>query len=128
MRLINNGFFCRICSQVPEIRRKGKQSRLLRHNYSGNHLKHYGLLPSACEGYVFTGVCLSTGGVCLSAYWDTTPPEQTSPRETATAADGTHPTGMHSCSHCTGLGPGAVQETGLVHEETMGPCLCLETI
>ena len=56
------------------------------------------------------------GGVCLSAYWDApweqTPPrsrhppwEQTSPRsrhppppgETATAADGTHPTGMHSC-------------------------------
>ena len=32
----------------------------------------------SCEGYVFTGVCLSTvgrgGGVCLSAGWDTTPP------------------------------------------------------
>ena len=63
------------------------------------------------------------GGVCLSACWDTTPPsrhpprsrppwstprEQTPPRrrtpgsrpppgEMATAADGTHPTGMHSC-------------------------------
>ena len=80
----------------------------------------------------FTGVCLSTGGVCLSACWDTTPyqeqtppqsrhpqeqtpprsrhppgtdtprsrhpPEQTPPpRDTVTAADGTHPTGMHSC-------------------------------
>ena len=40
----------------------------------------------SCEGYVFTGVCLSTGGggVCLSAWWDTTPrsrhpPEQTPP-------------------------------------------------
>ena len=61
------------------------------------------------------------GGVCLSACWDTTPlgagipPEQARPwtrpprtrhpsgsrhrpgAETATAADGTHPTGMHSC-------------------------------
>ena len=60
------------------------------------------------------------GGVCLSVYWDTItppppeqtppgadppgtrhpPPEQTPPppgAETATAADGTHPTGMHSC-------------------------------
>ena len=27
----------------------------------------------------------------------TTPPEQVPPRDTATAADGTHPTGMHSC-------------------------------
>ena len=54
------------------------------------------------------------GVVCLSACWDTPPPrsrhphqEQTppgahtprehTPQETATAADGTHPTGMHSC-------------------------------
>ena len=50
-------------------------------------------------------------GVCLSASWDTHPPtrtrypppdqappkDQASPQETATAADGTHPTGMHSC-------------------------------
>ena len=33
----------------------------------------------SCKGYVFTGVCLSTGGVCLSACWDT-PPEQTPPQ------------------------------------------------
>ena len=80
----------------------------------------------SCEGYVFTGVCLSTGGVGVSVSVhagihppgaDTlpgadTPPEQTPPRgadtsprsrhpppprDTATAADGTHPTGMHSC-------------------------------
>ena len=112
----------------------------------------------SCEGYVFTGVCLSKGGRprevwggdgCLSACWDTTPPgadtpqEQTPPKsrhppeqtppgqtppksrppksrhpqgrhppksrhppradppppDTATAADGTHPTGMHACWH-----------------------------
>ena len=82
-------------------------------------------LPSAnevCEGYVFTGVCLSTGGgveaqaqgglprgcvqaqawegvqtqaqggVYPSMHWGKHPPQQT-----ATAADGMHPTGMHSC-------------------------------
>ena len=47
-----------------------------------------------CEGYVFTCVCLSTGGrvmhgrgrrgLCMAG-------------EMATAAGGTHPTGMHSC-------------------------------
>ena len=73
----------------------------------------------SCEGYVFTGVCLSTGGVCsrgvsgpggrlllggllwgvwssgdgIPACTEADPP----PEETATAADGTHPTGMHSC-------------------------------
>ena len=31
----------------------------------------------SCEGYVFTGMCLSTGGVCLSACWDTTTTPQT---------------------------------------------------
>ena len=45
----------------------------------------HSLLPPAnevCEGHVFTGVCLSTGGVCPIACWDTlTPgPEQTHPR------------------------------------------------
>ena len=28
----------------------------------------------SCEGYVFTRVCLSTGGVCPSGCWDTHPP------------------------------------------------------
>ena len=28
------------------------------------------------------------------------PPWQTPPQQTATAADGTHPTGMHSCFRC----------------------------
>ena len=77
----------------------------------------------SCEGYVFTGVCLSTRGRCLPkcmlGYTPRTksrppgtksrhPPDQkqtsprdqrqTLPRQTATAVDGTHPTGMHSCS------------------------------
>ena len=101
----------------------------------------------SCEGYVFTGVCLSTGGgllqagvpgpggclvpgegsasggmpgpgggVCSSGVpgpggsaprgvpgpgWGVVSQHalrQTPPGETATAADGTHPTGMHSCS------------------------------
>ena len=49
------------------------------------------------QGNMFTGVCLSTGGVpgpggCLvlgGARWR--------PPRTATAAGGTQPTGMHSC-------------------------------
>ena len=52
---------------------------------------------------LFTG-----GGVCLSACWDAPPREQTPPppweqippEQTATVADGTHPTGMHSWLFC----------------------------
>ena len=79
----------------------------------------------SCEGYVFTGVCLSTGGGCLVGgsglggvcSWEDAGSggvcsrgvfsqgrlvsqhalRQTPPRGTATAADSTHPTGMHSC-------------------------------
>ena len=86
--------------------------------------------------FLHLSVILSTGGgICLSACWDTTPPQDQAPgtrytplgpgppdqappprgqvplgpdtppdqtppppgAETATAADGTHPTGMHSC-------------------------------
>ena len=85
-------------------------------------LTFYYRLQWSWEGYGFTSVCLSTGGVggggllpggawswgcawswgvCLvgggglvsqHALWQTPPPG-----EMATAADGTHPTGMHSC-------------------------------
>ena len=57
----------------------------------------------SCEGYVFTGVCLSTRGgvVCLIAYWDTTPNpqvdtpwEQTPPR--SRAPEQTPPGSRHS--------------------------------
>ena len=68
--------------------------------------------------FLHLSVILSTGGVCLSACWDTppgatprkhtpgnTPPRSTPPGSThnpppekAAAADGTHPAGMHSCS------------------------------
>ena len=80
--------------------------------------------------FLHLSVTLFTGGVCLSACWDTAPsweqalppgpatprtrppppsshrPEQAPPpgtrhpppgAEAATASDGTHPTGMHSC-------------------------------
>ena len=74
--------------------------------------------------FLHLSVILSTGGVCLSVWWDTTPlgpgtptyqaapktrhsPKDKAPLQdqaypptgvqTATAADGTHPTGMHSC-------------------------------
>ena len=79
-------------------------------------------LPSAtkCEGYVFTGMCLSTGGGAASVHVGIphpgpgiprtrrTPQEQVAlrnrpsqtrhpPQQTATAADDMHSTGMHSC-------------------------------
>ena len=60
------------------------------------------LLPSArsCEGYVFTRVCHSVQGGCLSQcmLWYHHRPGSRHPPETATVADSTHPTGMHSCS------------------------------
>ena len=88
----------------------------------------YYCLQQSCEGYVFTHVCLSTGGVsaprgqsapgrvcsrgvstlggglltggvsALGGLVSQHALRQTHPRKTATAADGTHPTGMHSCS------------------------------
>ena len=83
-------------------------------------------LPPAnkvCEGYIFTRVCLSTGGVCPIPCWDTPPPptEQTPPpgkhplRASTPWADtplaqcilgygkqagGTYPTEMQACSDC----------------------------
>ena len=99
-----------------------------------NH--HYNVLDGgdnycpqrSCEDYVFTCVCLSTGGVPGQAHLpgtrytpqelvpprDQVPPGtrytptgpgtppgtryiQVHPQETASVADGTHPTGMYSC-------------------------------
>ena len=78
-------------------------------------------LPPAnevCEGYVFTGVCLSTGGsasgpgVCGrhpladTPFWQTPPfgrhplsdtPMADTPPGDSQQAGSTHPTGMHSC-------------------------------
>ena len=54
---------------------------------------------SSCGKVMFSqvSVCLSMGRRCTPARADTPPPGQTPPYQTATAADGTHPTGMHSC-------------------------------
>ena len=62
----------------------------------------------SCEGYVFTGVCLSTPDQVHPSRGADTPPgtrctplpgtRYIPPRDTVTAADGTHPTGMHSCA------------------------------
>ena len=68
----------------------------------------------SCEGYVFTPVCLSMGG--RGSTWAGSPPGRCPPgqahppppgryppvrytptQQMATAVDGTHPTGMHSC-------------------------------
>ena len=88
------------------------------------------LLPPAnkvCEGYVFTRVCLSTGGGVPGQVrhpgqvlppWAGTPPRQVQPPGQASPleeapppravhagrygqqAGGMHPTGMHSCAIC----------------------------
>ena len=90
------------------------------HSQAGTISIHYRPQTKLRKGNVFTPVCQSfcSRGVCLSAYWDTptwthtpgqTPPppldtpspwaDTPSPPpspflQTATAADGTHPTGM----------------------------------
>ena len=82
-----------------------------------NPQSHWSFLPPAnvvCEGYVSTGVCLSTGGACMcggegvcvagghawqgacvphippTTLWDTV----------GQCTGGTYPTGMHSCPKC----------------------------
>ena len=54
---------------------------------------------SCGQGYVFTCVCDSVHrrGVCLSACWDTTPPEQTPPppEQTPPGSRHHHPQGRH---------------------------------
>ena len=66
------------------------------------------------EGNVFTPVCHSVHGGCLAdtpwadtaladtPWADNRPPpdRHPTPRQTVTAVDGTHPTGMHSCYRC----------------------------
>ena len=60
---------------------------------------------SSCRKVMFLhlSVIMFTGGVCSgtplgqTSPWEYTPPRAEPPSETATAADGTHPTGMHSC-------------------------------
>ena len=74
---------------------------------------HHYRPQQGCEGYVFTCVCHSVhGGVCYPSRWYPSMPcsrgeggacsgglWRPGPRkQTATVADGTHPTGMHSCS------------------------------
>ena len=66
----------------------------------------------SCEKVMFSQVCVKNsvlrGRVYPSMHWGRHPPAQcmlgythpqadTPPRQTATAADSTHPTGMHSC-------------------------------
>ena len=54
---------------------RGQQGRYFRSNL------FYYRPQRSCEGYVFTRVCLSTGGVCLSACWDTTTAQSRHPQE-----------------------------------------------
>ena len=69
----------------------------------GNYQLLLPLRNSSCGKVMFSqaSVILSTGGRCTPPKADTPPwltsSGQTPPPQTATAADGTHPTGMHSC-------------------------------
>ena len=70
-------------------------------------------LPSATVGYVFTGVCLFTGGGVQRPAGGRHLPHlgrNPSPHQTATAADGTHPTGMHSCCYKSHIGQWRIQD------------------
>ena len=61
-----------------------------------------------CEGYVFTGVCMSTGGVSAPLHAGIHPPGPDPPRsrhpppqdqisQCGRQVGGTHPTGIHTC-------------------------------
>ena len=82
---------CSFEDQPPLVLKSGGQSN--RCQAGGMHpagMPYYRPQRS-CEGYVFTPVCLSTrGGLpqCMLGYHI--------PQQTATVADGTHPTGVHS--------------------------------
>ena len=52
---------------------------------------------TSCGKVVFTGVCLSTGGVHIRPRQTPRGRHPPNPQQTAITADGTHPTGMHSC-------------------------------
>ena len=103
-------FLLCFCNTVLQMKLLGNIKKLF------TQLLHYRPQRS-CEGYVFTPVCHSVhrGGLpqCMLGY-HTPPGKHThTPREahtppgsihthspsweTAAAADGTHPTGMHSC-------------------------------
>ena len=57
-----------------------------------------------CEGYVFSGVCLSTGGgVCPIAYWDTNPLGRYTPWQTP---PGRHPPGQTPPVQCSAVHAG----------------------
>ena len=49
-------------------------------------------------GSAWSGVCAWSRGVCLVPGGCLVPRGGWGPPRTATAADGTHPTGMHSCN------------------------------
>ena len=62
------------------------------------------------QGNVFTGVCLSTGGLPIPPHWmQTKPPQrqtpwmQTFPPVYGQQAGGTHPTGMQTCQLCASV-------------------------
>ena len=73
--------------------------RALKEYFPNSTCSHCYRPQQSCEGYVFTPVCHSVHGGGASVPQDYPPPEQAPPprAETATAADGKHPTGMHSC-------------------------------
>ena len=90
-----------VCSRACLVPKEGAWS------WGGAWSWKGGLVPGGCLGgrclvpggmpglgpCLVPGKCLVPGGlVSQHALW------QTPPGETATAADGTHPTGMHSCS------------------------------
>ena len=108
-------------------------------------LRYYYRPQRSCEVYVFTSVCLSTGGAWSGGWYPSMHWGRPLPGETATAAGGTHPTGMHSCyyyyfDHCSVLVKldfnwswnnkvGTFKNTSNIPDKTSLPksrgCLCL---
>ena len=94
---------------MPKFRVKGP---IRLHNLQHNQALHRGgnlflRCPQRSCFYTCLSVILFTGGMSVGQTppppgqtpWADTPLDIQTPQQTATAADGTHPTGMYSCSH-----------------------------
>ena len=84
--------------KIPSLGCKARKTRLHRYWLFEESLNPF--ITSKVMFYTCLSVILFTEGrMYPSMHWADTPPRVDTPPPPATAADGAHPTGMHSCSY-----------------------------